>query len=432
MADRSGYQRGGERALLLAGWFWASMAIADGVAFDIDDPPSPDHRLADNLNGGAKLVVESEYRDDHDLDRHRDDRRISLEPQLEAVLAWAPAADAGVVAELELRQKYWPDHPDGRRSDDAVLELKELYLWLREFAPGWSVQLGRQRYRDRREWLYDEELDGIRLLYRRDSWGLELSATREEAFDRDLFNSDDETPIDNYELRLRQRLAEDRDLDLYWLRRDEREADGEDLDFVGIHSSGRASSHHYYWLEAAVVSGERRGRDILGYGVDLGWSYRFSGAQRHNLTLGVAYGSGDNDGSGTDNNFRQTGLQDNNAKLQGVTKVKIYGELLEPELSNLVIATLGWGMRTSEDSSIDLLYHRYRQVEADDDLRDSNLLDDPNGDSRDIGEAVDLVWAGRLAKDLKLSWALGTFKPGRAYDRRDRAWFSELSLNLRF
>ena len=65
-----------------------------------------------------------------------------------------------------------------------------------------------------------------------------------------------------------------------------------------------------------------------------------------------------------DHAFRQTGIQDNNDKFGGVTSFKYYGELLEPELSNLHILTAGIGRRFGRRMSLDLIYHNYRQDEA--------------------------------------------------------------------
>ena len=84
-------------------------------------------------------------------------------------------------------------------------------------------------------------------------------------------------------------------------------------------------------------------------------------------------------------------LQDNNVHFGGVDRFRLYGELLDPELSNLHIVTVALGLRILSKSSIEFLYHHYRQVRRADFLRDHDFKRDPNGLSRRIGDEWDLV-----------------------------------------
>ena len=56
-------------------------------------------------------------------------------------------------------------------SEDVALELKELFVLLRSLPGGLSLQVGRQRFEDERQWLYDEELDAVRLWLQRGALG---------------------------------------------------------------------------------------------------------------------------------------------------------------------------------------------------------------------------------------------------------------------
>ena len=49
------------------------------------------------------------------------------------------------------------------------------------------------------------------------------------------------------------------------------------------------------------------------------------------------------------------GLQENEADFGGAASFKDYGEVLDPELSNLAIFTVGLGLRPSEKFSLDRL-----------------------------------------------------------------------------
>ena len=62
-----------------------------------------------------------------------------------------------------------------------------------------------------------------------------------------------------------------------------------------------------------------------------------------------------------------------------MTDFKYYGHALNPELSNLLIVTVGLGVRPTARSSFEVVYHYYRQDEALAELRNSNLDVDPDG-----------------------------------------------------
>ena len=124
------------------------------------------------------------------------------------------------------------------------------------------------------------------------------------------------------------------------------------------------------------------------------------------ITLGFACGSGDESlRDGKDGSIRQTGLQDNN----GITSFKYCGEVFEPELSNILIFTAGLGIKPTKNSSLGVVYHRYLQHEAEDDIRDSNLKLDPNGNSRELGDELDLIIGYRPTREIRIETVVGAF-----------------------
>ena len=68
-----------------------------------------------------------------------------------------------------------------------------------------------------------------------------------------------------------------------------------------------------------------------------------------------------------------------------------YGELFDPELSNLLILTAGTGINMTEESSIDIVYHYYLQHKASDELRDAGIDAEPDGESKRLGSEIDLI-----------------------------------------
>lgn len=64
-------------------------------------------------------------------------------------------------------------------SEDVALEVKEAFIRLGRLSAGPSVLIGRQRFDDERKWLYEEDLDAVRLRYAQRALTVELSVSRD-------------------------------------------------------------------------------------------------------------------------------------------------------------------------------------------------------------------------------------------------------------
>jgi len=117
----------------------------------------------------------------------------------------------------------------------------------------------------------------------------------------------------------------------------------------------------------------------------------------------------------SDTGFRQTGLQDNEEKISAINRFNYYGELLRPELSNLSITTISLGFLHENGGSTEIIYHRYKQVTTANFLRDSRLQDQPNGNDKDIGEAIDIITSVNKNKHYEWELAVSGFKAGDAF-----------------
>lgn len=403
---------------------------------DRDAPPKPDFQLTPTLTLGARLDVLFEYEQNFDLDDEEDEDELVAEPELTLSFAYEPSETFEAFLNFELKREYALEEPE---DDDrpARLELTEAYLFFSELGgDDIALQLGRQRFDDEREWLYDERLDGIRVYYEEiDDLELEFSVTRENLGDRDLFNAEGRERINNYIVYGRYELNDEVELAGYILSRDDKLEDNESPIFIGLQSHGEIFDDLDHWLELALVRGEDGINDIEGYGIDIGATYVFDAPLEPSLTLAYAFGSGDADpDDGEDGNFRQTGLQDNKDKWNGISSFEYYGAAFDPELSNLSITTVGIGILPTESSSLDFVYHTYRQDEATDEFRDVAIAADPNGDSRDIGSEIDLVAGWEIGSNFAVEVLLGYFMPGEAFDEdeRDDAFYTELEFQYRF
>ena len=393
-----------------------------------------DRELGPGLSYDAYFNFELATKRNFDLERGEADGLITTEPELGLDLLFDAAPWLKLAVNLELSRLDRLENDRNKPEKGFELHIKELYFDVPDLFDRFTLRVGRQGYEDELEWLYDEELDAVRLFFQGGAYEAEVSVSQERLLDVDLLNDDKRNEITNYLAVVRRRINDDTHVDAYVMYRDEhrfRDRVPEDLLFLGIQSIGEIEDFEY-WFNAAYVTGDWRGNDISGFGIDGGATYVFEHRLEPSVTLGVAFGSGDNaPRNGKDGNFRQTGLQDNSQKFNGVESFAYFGELVRPELSNMWIFTAGAGFRPSEKSSVDIVYHYYRQVEADDDLRDTKLKMDPNGLSKDLGHEIDLIIGYREIRDINIGLALGIFFPGKAFDDdASNAYFGSLEVSF--
>ena len=410
-----------------------SESVPQTPVFDPEAPPETRFQLAPFLTFGAEVELEFEFEQNFDLDDAEDDDLAILTPELALAFSFDPSKYFRVFVNFELLKDFALVEPE-REERRMILRLTQAYLLFKELADGrLSFQLGRQRFDDEREWLYDEELDAVRVFYRWSDLSLEASVSRRDLVKRNLFNGQDLERINNYLLYGTYALTKDADIAAYAFLRDDRSPERERPIFFGLHSSGEIIDDFDYWLELAHVRGRDGARKIRGIGFDLGASYQAGLPLRPAVTIGYAFGTGDADSKDrVDRSFRQTGLQENEDRFQGVTSFKYYGELFDPELSNLQIFTAGIGVRPTRRSSIDLVYHYYLQHKASDEIRDTSIDADPTGRSKKLGTEIDLIFGYEEIRNLELKLALGYFIPGKAFPNADNAFFTGVEIEWNF
>lgn len=164
--------------------------------------------------------------------------------------------------------------------------------------------------------------------------------------------------------------------------------------------SGYAQSYFLQWTPAAIDD----------------WSF----------IVGAARGSGDNDDDDQrDESFQQT-------RLQGDSEV--FGELYQPELSNMLVQAYGVVWNARPNLEIALVGYDYRQVHASEDMRDVSIELDPNGIDRDLGREIDLVFTLEALDGLELILIAAEFEAGAAYGDREgeRSRYGSIELNYSF
>lgn len=405
--------------------------------FDPDEPPEATIRIAPFLTFGGQVELEYLLERNIDLDGTDDEDRSGIEPGLTLVFSFDPSRHFQAFFDVKLGGEFLFE--DGDKVDDkVVLEIEQAYLFFDDlFDEGFSFQIGRQRFEDERQWLYDEELDAARVFYEVSDYSLELSFSRKDFADRDLLNPDEKDRSNNYVLYGKYEREEEeieRIAGAYVVFRDDRSSENDSPLLIGIHADGDLTESIGSWLELAYAGGEDGSNKVRGFGFDLGSTYEFDLPLEPSITLGYAFGTGDGDpDDDVDKSFRQTGLQNNEGSFNGVPDFLYYGELLDPELSNLSIFTAGTGINMTEESSIDLVYHYYLQQKASDSLRDAGIDADPDGQSKRLGSEIDLVIGYEGTNGLELALKLGYFIPGEAFpSESENGFLTRLEIQYEF
>ena len=399
--------------------------------FEFDAPPRTEIQLLPNLTFGAKAKFKVTQENNFNLDYADAEDLIFVEPELSLALSYEPTDTLQLYLNIEPAYRH-VEYEEKKKDNETRLSLKEAFVSFSDNLYGSTLKLGRQRFNDYREWIYDDELDGVRIYHSFSRFAMEFSVTRNN--DKELLNRDDYEKVTNLVVYARYAPDRDDEIGFYVFAQNDHSDLDEDRIFFGLHADGKAWQHLEYWLELAHVRGETDSTDIRGLGLDVGSTFVFDYRLKPSFTLAYAYGSGDKDPTdGRDENFRQTGFQDNTARFNGVIRLKYYGEMVDPELSNLRIATVGTGIRPTRKTSLDLVYYNYRQVEASTLVRDWEIDMDPDGHSTDIGYEIDLVLGYRIAPHHKGNVIVGSFHPGKAFrNDADNAMFVELKLQYEF
>lgn len=410
--------------------------------------------LSETVTFGGRLEFRQDRKRNFDLGRKTGDGKRARPDEwknsvtLRTQLVWEPTPDffALISGEMVRKNEY-------RSGGHAALhewdgKLNQAFGYWRFPDLGMDLQVGRQDFDDDREWLYDQNLDGIRGILYRPGLRVELSASTAGAdnpadakntnnFIAYVSNNDERKHLAAYVID--RRGDYDVLVDTGGGTTKKKKIGNDKPIFFGVRALGEWLPDQVVWAEAAVVRGYNDGggsnTDYEGWGIDLGSTWSPESLDPVYITGGFALTSGDKDSTDeTDDSFRQTGLQDNNGKFGGITSFRYYGEAFEPELSNIQIATVGVGARITNKTSIDLVVHKYNQSTAAPELSGTSNLRSvqPNGKSTDLGWGVDMILGSREWNSWETELTVGVFRPGSAFDETRDAWLAKLQIRYRF
>lgn len=430
---------------------WAVLSLTpviadDGNALDYEFLISIESSELDNLTLG----------DEPDEDRLEiDEIEFEFDIYYQINDQWYAFFVGALVDEMETIE------PAGIEEEDvSALERKEMGIGL--FLGGeieTDLNLGRMEFVSASEWWlwWDEELDGVRLQSYYDNFELMLGLTEEQArenTDEDFIDPEVED-VQRLLASLGWEFADNQLLHFYYLDQqddssafvdgqtldtDKEDEEDADLTWTGVSYLGEFDSDTLgdfdIELHYAHVSGDEtitefededlpKGRSEVdddpeksrlsgdAHSFVLNWSPTF--ADDWSFVIGRAQG---------EREFRQTGLQGDS---------EVFGELYQPEISNLIVDVIGVEWEVYNGIEIALLSYDYEQDELASETRDTTIELDREDDeliSRDLGRELDLVVTFRTVEQLEIVLTAAKFDAGRAYgelsDETSRFWKIEL------
>jgi hypothetical protein len=390
-----------------------------------------------------------------DPDVRQRDRLLSQTGlELEAFYSFSSELSLFGQGKLVWQRDLLPDVRD--EISDVYVEPGEIWLYSEDVAgTGLDVDLGRLDFEDERRWWWDDELEAARLAFEGDEFELSLALAHRlfpERSDRSWIEPDEER-VTRAIAHAARDLWPSHGVELFAVHADDRsptegageivKTEREDesdarLRWLGARATGvfdlRPTATLGYWLDLAWLRGSERRVDyedeipglprrsevesvrrrrVRGFAYDAGASVALTSVRGEpRIFGGHARASRD---------FRQTGLEGNEAGFGGVERFPSYGILLEPEFSNLDIHTFGAGVSLLRSSSLDLVYHRYRlRSENPASVPGIELVAELEPRHADLGQAIDLVLALEEWERLEFAFAFAVFRAGRAFERSER------------
>lgn len=417
------------------GFFHLAPVAADsGGPFDYKFQISLERSALEGLSLGSDPVEDRQVEEDYEFE-------FILEYQLsnKAYLFFSGA----LIDETETLES------SGKDERVSGLERKEIgFGYLFGEAVRSELKIGRVEFVSASEWWlwWDEELDSISLDSTYGDFELRLGLAEEQA--RESTGVDFIDPelegVRRTLLSLDWEFKAGHSLILYYLDQsdnsqsfnvgefedfDKIDEEDSDLSWTGLSYLGEFDNESVGEIEvelhAARVSGDERvyefddpagglsevvdreQKSVDGSAQSILVSWTPAALDDWRFILGKATGSGDsNPGDNRDKAFRQTGLQGDSES---------FGELYQPELSNLTVDLIGVEWEISAGVEIALRRYVYQQRELADEMRDVSIDVDLSNTSRDLGREIDLMITIEARDGLEIVLTAAEFDPGSAY-----------------
>jgi len=376
--------------------------------------------LHPSLSFGGRINARFTSEEAQNLVATPDDDRMASNLHARSYVRWTPSPFVEGFAEVRwTASRAIEDELDGEALDlddldHTTIESGPTYLFGRFRRLPLAAQVGRIDVEETREWFYDQNLDGVRLIAV--PWKLRLETGVYRTDITPGRRDDDEKYVIS---RVTLPYATWFRPEIHGLYRDDRREPGDHRSWIGFRAPFRPTRALNVWADYVAARGRFRAKEVRSFATDTGVMLRWRAPFRGSIYGGYAFATGDHDrGNGVDREFRDTGIADYNDGFDGLKSFQYYGELARPELSNLRVWTAGAGVYVRPWLSLDVVAHGYRQHALRDRFR-SEIPIRPTGNDKELGGEVDVIVGirGLLPLEFEINWA--RFNPARAYDDRD-------------
>jgi len=316
------------------------------------------------------------------------------------------------------------------------------YLYFSRPLPvyGFSVYGGRLPVQEERGFWFSNYLDGVKLGYSSSVLkGFLFLGKRLE--DSRVSTSEERINLEGYEYvigNLDYQYFYGHHLELFYLREYRSSFKGtgivsvwndvkekENLNWLGLRLKGESigKDNRYYWFDLAYRWGKKGSAEamVLGctaYKSILSTSYR--SVSGWGLELGGKL-LRDNKGIGfrlaAAKEFSLPKLSTSREKLFGFNKVRYYGEIVNPDLSNLIILSTFGGYRLSPSSWLEVNLLKYLKYRSSEGVSFSRYFP-PSKDSKNVGYEFDVMLDGARGENWRYLLTFGLFVPGNAFEEK--------------
>jgi alginate production protein len=437
---------------------FAVMGVAATLPADIyrrlgDSLPEPEEEDVDATTAWeieGEYEVKLDFRKNFALDKRNRDDLFRFDQEFQTRWSYRYKDWLSFLVEGKLIGEHQLYTGGGGRRSEFDPERGETWVRFDKlFGRDLSLQIGRQPFEEPRRWWWDDELDAVAMRYQRAPWSFEFGLARELLQEslRDNFIDPENDRVIRVLARASWLYSKNHGLDLFFLHHNDRSAtpsvgasvkrDREDpsdarLWWGGLRATGSQPAARYgelsYWTDVAIVLGKekllelsdapgnqevvdsRGNQRVRGWAIDLGGRWESELPGQPLFTIAYAVGSGDkNPGRGSDRAYRQTGLQ------AGDEEFRTYGELLQPELSNLSIPAVAVRFPIFSRSHVEFAYRHFRQIHAVPFLREARIEAEPNGINKNIGHEWMLYSIIKQWKNIEIEMVGAAFRAGHAY-----------------
>ena len=372
------------------------------AVFDIDQRKRAKTQISSWLSGSLYANFRFLGEQNRRREDNNNDHLMQFITQI-GVTGRAKLGDQGTAflnAEIAREDKFTDFESSGRIDDPQIKEA------LVSFSISENTQLtaGRLRFSDRHKWVADASVDGVHFVSRADDALVEVAiVTGTRNIEGD------------YLIAHASRFSERTTFGAFAVAE---QTKGESSFHLSGYYHNDMSADFSYQLNVGGVFGDGANDEPFGAGLDFRALKKVGhGTLNPQVTLGFAIGSP---------GYRQTGLHSNKTRDGGQTQFHRYGDLYQPELSNIAIASLAYGLRPSRSFSIDFGLHAYLQPRLSTTGPDARIRGDTNGISKDLGAEISISGAWRPTRSAKIDFGLARFFPGQAYldqSNADRIYF---------